>query len=73
MKFKRTQVGFDRYGRSLMEYHLEGTTLVVCRMNPETNRGWVIFDEALVESRGDAWRLEDAKMLAVRYAEQDVA
>lgn len=69
MTFTRTQVGFDGYGRPLYEYRLEGTSMVVVRMDPERNRGWAVHDESKNLNVADAWLLEDAKALAVRHSE----
>lgn len=68
MNWTRTQVGYDGYGKPLYEYHLEGTTLTVCRMDPERNRGWVVYNEETTQSDADAWLLRDAKYLAERMS-----
>ena len=71
--FNRTQVGFDNYGRPLYEHRLDGTSVVVVRMDPERNRGWAIHDEDRGVNVSDAWHLVDAKALAIRYAEEETA
>lgn len=73
MRFAKEQVGYRNSGSPINEYRLvdgnRSTGLLVLRMNPDAGGGWVVYDEADGTGIADAYRLVDAKALAVREAE----